>query len=326
MYKKLCKLIAVFILICSVFVLIPKLDVRAEAPEITSVEDFYEKLSEQIYKRETVKNYTVNDMSLMKEIVKIDWNIYAAHYSEEKPLTSGCYMVYYIDKLYYSYKGSALRISVEYPYSDIDMKNHFARLNRLADELKGKNDYETVKNVHDYLIDHFEYDKKTSFENHTDIEGFRDGVMVCSGYGLAAYYLLNSAGVKTRIITGYGGDAFGNGENHMWNIVFVDGKWYNIDVTWDDLGKGKKVYDFFLKSDRDFNNHERLGMYATNEISSIISDTSYRLPLSLTFPSFALRHMRTLILAAVILFTLIKTIIRQKKNRNQVIYYNEEDY
>ena len=47
-----------------------------------------------------------------------------------------------------------------------------------------------------------------------------------------------------------------NGGGHAWNQVKVDGKWYNIDVTWDDpiyYWGGTLtpilVYDYFLVSD-----------------------------------------------------------------------------
>jgi transglutaminase-like putative cysteine protease len=310
--------IVIFLGILLAFCLSLSFPIKARAeemPTIESMNNFYHRLSEQIYNRETVKNYIVNDYSLIKKIVDIDWTEYSKHYREDAPLTSGCYTTYYINKLYYSYRGNALRISIEFRYSKIDMRNHFARMEKLAQELKGKNDYETVKNVHDYLIDRYDYDTNTSNVNHTDIEGFRDGVMVCSGYGLASYYLLNSAGVKTRVITGYGGSAAGGGENHLWNIVCVDGKWYNMDVTWDDCGGQRKIYKYFLKSDDDFPDHQRMGFYDSVNFDSMVSEKSYPLPLSITFPSLILEHGRTLILAVVIIVTVVSAAIRKAKNR-----------
>jgi hypothetical protein len=39
-------------------------------------------------------------------------------------------------------------------------------------------------------------------------------------------------------------------ENHVWNAVYVDGKWYHLDLTWDDpiLSNGKNIIDdsYFL--------------------------------------------------------------------------------
>ncbi len=71
-----------------------------------------------------------------------------------------------------------------------------------------------------------------------------------------AYKMFTEAGIPCRIITGTG-----NKDSHGWNIVKLDGKWYNIDCTWDDpvtlKGKNMVLYDYFLKSDEDFKGHER---------------------------------------------------------------------
>ena len=54
---------------------------------------------------------------------------------------------------------------------------------------------------------------------------------------------------------------------HGWNIVKVDGNWYNIDLTWDDpiTKSGKHVirYDYFLKNAKEFSDHKRNPEYNT---------------------------------------------------------------
>lgn len=45
----------------------------------------------------------------------------------------------------------------------------------------------------------------------------------------------------------------GNGEAHAWNIVKIEGKWYQIDVTWDDPVPDipeRIGYDYFLIPDK----------------------------------------------------------------------------
>ena len=86
------------------------------------------------------------------------------------------------------------------------MRVFFHLTHHLKLQLKCSDDFDTVKKVHDYLCNNFEYDYREQYTNYTDIEGFRDGRMVCQGYALATYYLLNACGVQTRIITGYGGE------------------------------------------------------------------------------------------------------------------------
>jgi hypothetical protein len=254
----------------------------AAAGEITSRDDFYDKVSEQFYTRELLQIYPLTSSSLGKDLVHMDWHSYSTHYNPEKPLKSGCYLIYYIDSITLTYTARSLKSLVSYRYTGGEMDRHFEKMNSLAQQLRGKNDFETVTNVHDYLIKNYEYDSRAELGNHTDIEGFRDGVMVCTGYSMATYYMLNTLGINTRIIVGFGGTPeeakTGTDENHMWNMVQIEGKWYNLDVTWDDGGGDKVSYDYFLKNDVEFPGHRRLGIYADSSFSAMVSQESYPLP------------------------------------------------
>lgn len=150
---------------------------------------------------------------------------------------------------------------------------------RLAAILKKLNlskatDYEKVKTIHDYIINLASYDM--TYQASTVYDILVNKTAVCEGYALAAYRLFTDAGLETRIITGTG-----NGERHAWNIVKVNGKWYHIDLTWDDpvSASGKQIlrYTYFLKSDRDFTLHDRDQEFKTKEFLSNypIAETSY---------------------------------------------------
>ncbi len=61
---------------------------------------------------------------------------------------------------------------------------------------------------------------------------------VCYGYATGMKVLLNRVGIENAYIEGW---AFNDknqpsGEQHAWNNVKVDGKWYAIDPTWEDSG------------------------------------------------------------------------------------------
>lgn len=137
-----------------------------------------------------------------------------------------------------------------------------AMLARIIKELKlgEATDYDKVKLIHDYVINNSSYD--TKFEKSSAYDMLVDKKAVCEGYALVAYRLFLAAGLESRIISGEG-----NGEPHAWNIVKVDGKWYNIDLTWDDpiTSSGKQVlrYDYFLKNDKEFPNHIRRPEFRT---------------------------------------------------------------
>ena len=70
-----------------------------------------------------------------------------------------------------------------------------------------------------------------------DSEG-RPNYAVCSGYSFAFEYLMHEAGIPCGVISGQArrlddsNDAPGD---HGWNAVYIDGKWYETDVTWDDF-------------------------------------------------------------------------------------------
>ncbi len=125
-------------------------------------------------------------------------------------------------------------------------------------KLEDKTDYQKVKAIHDYIIKNASYDQ--TLAKHSAYNALIDKSAVCDGYSLAAYRLFTEAGLSSRIITGTA-----NGGAHSWNIVKVNGKWYNIDLTWDDpiTNTGKPVlrYDYFLKNSKDFSDHVRDSQY-----------------------------------------------------------------
>ena len=69
----------------------------------------------------------------------------------------------------------------------------------------------------------------------------------CNGYALAFYLIIDECGILCDYVAGY---------NHAWNIVKLNGLWYNIDVTWDDTNN-KINYDYFLKGKADWKGHDR---------------------------------------------------------------------
>lgn len=90
-------------------------------------------------------------------------------------------------------------------------------------------DLEKIVILHDYLITHCKYDDETEITSHpTNRNAYGalvDGKAVCQGYTLTYKYLLDQAGIESYIA---------QSANHAWNIVKLDGKYYNVDVTFDD--------------------------------------------------------------------------------------------
>lgn len=76
--------------------------------------------------------------------------------------------------------------------------------------------------------------------------------VVCEGYARAFKMLCDEAGIPCALISGKG-----NGGPHMWNAVQMDdGKWYGVDVTWDDQESSLGTIDkYFLKPSTGFSDH-----------------------------------------------------------------------
>lgn len=136
--------------------------------------------------------------------------------------------------------------------------------NQILNQIAGKNDIEKMRYIHDYLVDTIEYDQKFVEKNIYNIYGaLVSKTCVCEGYAKASQYLLNEAGLENIIITGTATNSDGKKENHAWNYVNIDEKWYAIDTTWDDpiiVGGGKLTntirYRYFLKGSSTMNkNH-----------------------------------------------------------------------
>ncbi len=89
---------------------------------------------------------------------------------------------------------------------------------------------EREKIVHDRLVRGADYDQSLATEHAHDLLGVISfGTGVCESYARAFQYLMQRAGVPAALVVGYA-----NGGGHMWNVVQLDGEWYQVDVTWND--------------------------------------------------------------------------------------------
>lgn len=113
-------------------------------------------------------------------------------------------------------------------------------------------DFEKEKYVHDRLAEMAEYDLNAPY-NQTAYSTIENGRTVCAGYAKAFQMIMMELGIPCYYCTGYAGEA------HAWNIVLLDGKYYNVDLTWDDTDP--LTYDYFNKTDAEFaDTHVRTGL------------------------------------------------------------------
>ncbi|MEC4185359.1 transglutaminase domain-containing protein [Adlercreutzia sp. R21] len=94
-----------------------------------------------------------------------------------------------------------------------------------SDCLKAGNatDFDKALWLHDWIIANCEYDHSLTYCGAEGV--FARGTGTCESYHRAYEMLLARVGISTGRITGNG---------HVWTAVKLDGKWYQVDATWDD--------------------------------------------------------------------------------------------
>lgn len=99
-------------------------------------------------------------------------------------------------------------------------------------------DVEKEKAIHDYLCINMDYDiPAVDDESKADPDADNPyGMLVghygiCSGYASTFKLFMDCFDIECIIVEG---KANGLEEDHAWNKIHIDGKWYNVDVTWDD--------------------------------------------------------------------------------------------
>lgn len=124
-----------------------------------------------------------------------------------------------------------------------------AKVGQILAQAEGKSDYDKLKIFHDYIALNNDFVKEEGF-NQTIYGGFVNGQIQCEGYAKTMQYLCDLSGIESMVIVG----ANESNDSHAWNVVKVDGKWYNLDTTWDDpiltnVDKTNIRYRYFLVPD-----------------------------------------------------------------------------
>lgn len=115
--------------------------------------------------------------------------------------------------------------------------------NAILTRLQNLSPFEKERRLHDILIEKIEYVKGAD-KNQSAYSALVEGKSVCAGYARAYQYLMQRLGIPCYYCTGYAG------QDHAWNIVWLDDGYYNVDVTWDDTEGGE--YDYFNKTDEEY--------------------------------------------------------------------------
>ena len=119
-------------------------------------------------------------------------------------------------------------------------------------------DLEKITFINDYITKLCQYDQSQSLTNSHNAYGVLvDNIAVCEGYALGFNQLAGLLGIKSYLVTS-------NKMNHAWNMVQLNGKYYMVDVTYNDPGTsftkldtlGLSEHEYLLKSYEWFNSSD----------------------------------------------------------------------
>ena len=121
--------------------------------------------------------------------------------------------------------------------------------------------YDRIETIYKYITSQvtYEYAADDTRYRYTAYGALHDGKAVCQGYANLLYRMLRESGIDCRLIPGtyYG-------VNHAWNIVYIDGLYYEMDVTHDAEGKNSK-WQHFLKGLNDWTDHVAKSEYMSED-------------------------------------------------------------
>lgn len=104
----------------------------------------------------------------------------------------------------------------------------------------GMTDLEKELAIHDYVAERCEYIYSGELdEKPGSARGFfEDGLCRCDGYTDTFRLLARLAGLDVETIGGPTTQDMPEMKGHAWNLIRLDGLWYAVDVTWDDMVGG----------------------------------------------------------------------------------------
>ncbi len=208
-------------------------------------------------------------------------NVLAEAMKETSKGNEGDYLRYGLKKYSCNFSGSSsvitMNFTMEYYTSAQDEQKVAAECSSLLAslDLGGMSDYDRIKTIYRHIASHTSYASNTNDKHvFTAYGALIDHVAVCQGYSQLFYRLMKESGIDCRIISGTS-----DNENHAWNIVKLDDKYYLMDVTWDSsLGGNSMIY--FLRGSKDFDvilpDYTHIPVYQNNIIFEDFNSAQFK--------------------------------------------------
>ena len=143
--------------------------------------------------------------------------------------------------------GKVLSMYVEYNDLEKNIEENKKNFRKIVNDIVFDADgYKSVQGkelfVHDKLAQMVDYDINAEHDQSA-YGALIDRTTACGGYARAFQYIMTKCGVPCYYVTGW------SDGNHAWNIVEIEGEYYNVDVTWDDT---LDSHSFMNRTDDDF--------------------------------------------------------------------------
>jgi len=142
-----------------------------------------------------------------------------------------------------------ITINIVHNYTPEEIEKINERVDLLAKDLirEGDTPYNNILRVHDYIVNHTRYDTArsndgdTTYDSDTAYGPLFQGMGICGGYTDLMQLFLERMDIPSFRVSS---------EKHVWNAVFYNNRWVNLDLTWDDPvnsdGSHTLEHNFFL--------------------------------------------------------------------------------
>lgn len=199
---------------------------------------------------------------------------------------------FYIDSMgytHYTLGGQIQKTVLAVTYSDskavieLERQNIEQMAKQVVDSIPSDaDDYQKVKMVYEWIIKYTDYNLQSK-DNQNIKSVFLGGSSVCAGYARATQYLLNKLGVPTTMVEG---NSLVTGENHAWNLCYLDDNYYYVDTTWGDASYvgndyadtgivGDINYDYLLVTTDELNRTHKVASNLKMPLCSSMEDNYY---------------------------------------------------
>ncbi len=124
-------------------------------------------------------------------------------------------------------------IIVHHLYNNDEVKKLYADIKKIVDEKTSPNmsQEQQIKVLHDYIIENTKYDSVKANDGDSNYDSGRINGLLYQHYALCSAYT-DTMAVMLDYLNIYNFKI--STDNHIWNAVYVDGKWKHLDLTWDD--------------------------------------------------------------------------------------------